>query len=227
MTKEEARHLLEGSREDFGGKDPGNATEMLRRVFHAASPHERVIMNDVIREWLNSESETDRFDGAFLTDAFEIVANLDLLRKLSADADVESDLHAEYERARYDRVLQRLLHATQPDYQLIDPALNEWTARHRLHVTTKHHDEDVRSVDVVDSAGREFQIWLQQAAGAVTVHAAARDRRRRFWRSWTSEGVSASALESQLDAALQQIQRWSATLDGRPFDTTPPAGANE
>jgi hypothetical protein len=76
----------------------------------------------------------------------------------------------------------------------------------------------VRSVAVVDVDGREFQIWLQDEFGKVTVHAASKERRRRFWRSWTLEPVTADAFAPLLDAALMEVRKWSATLDGIPFD---------
>jgi hypothetical protein len=159
MTKQEARELLERSREDDdGGKNPGNALLMLRRVFERASPEERAVLNDVIREWLSSKSEADRLDGAFLTGEFRIVQNLDLIKKLRAEAERRTDPPAPYERAKYDRVAAGLLEATGPNYAAFDPVLNAWTAQHGLHVLTRHRDEEVRSVAIVDAAGREFQI---------------------------------------------------------------------
>ena|SRR5688572_4267331 len=219
MTKKEARELLESSsRDDYGGKDPGNAMLMLRRVFERASPEERSVLNDVIREWLGSKNETDRFAGAFLTGEFRIVQNLDLVKKLRAEAERRTDPGGPYERAAYDRVAAELLERTWPNYAALDPILNAWTAQQGLHVLTRHRDEEVRSVAIVDAAGREFQIWLQVELGQVTVHAASKDRRRRFWRSWAAEPPTADALGPLLDAALLQVRRWSATLAGKTFE---------
>jgi hypothetical protein len=52
----------------------------------------------------------------------------------------------------------------------------------------------------------------------VTVHAASKDRRRRFWRSWAAGPPTADALAPLLDAALLQVRKWSATLDGKTFE---------
>jgi hypothetical protein len=218
MTKREARDLLENSRDDYGGKDPSNAMLMLRRVFERALPAERAVLNDVIREWLLSENEADRFDGVFLTGEFRIVQNLDLIKKLRAEAERRNDPPAPYENAKYDRVEARLQEATWPNFPALDPVLNEWTSQHGLQVLTGCRDEDIRSVAIVDAAGREFQIWLQVDSRIVTVNAASKDRRRRFWRSWAAEPPTPDALSPLLDSALLEVRRRSATLDGETFD---------
>lgn len=212
MTKDEARELLEGNREDHQGKEPGGAMLKLQQLFARATPEERGVLNEVIREWLVSEHEADRFDGSFLTDEFRITENEDLIRKLRARADQRTDPMAAYERAKYDRVLSRLAEPRAPNFAAMDPQLNEWAARNGLQVMTQHRDEEVRSIPVVDAAGREFQIWLQPDFDGFTVHAASLDRRRRLWRSWTSDASAGADIVSLLDEALDEIHKWSANL---------------
>ena len=49
------------------------------------------------------------------------------------------------------------------NYADIDKVLMPWSKRHGLHVFTKHRDEEVRSIDVVDDAGGRYQIWISDA----------------------------------------------------------------
>jgi hypothetical protein len=55
------------------------------------------VLNDVIREWLVSENDVDRLDGAFLTGEFRIVQNLDLIKGLRAHTEVRTDPAATYD----------------------------------------------------------------------------------------------------------------------------------
>jgi hypothetical protein len=108
MTIDDARSLLDRSREDYGGKDPGSAMLSLRTAFERATPQEREILNEVVREWLSGADERDRFDGAFITGEFGLTGNLDLIQSLLDEASGRDDPGAPFERARYERVVARL-----------------------------------------------------------------------------------------------------------------------
>ena|SRR5687768_1520529 len=56
-------------------------------------------------------------------------------------------------------ILNRLF-GTVAKYDLIDPELYAWAAKHGLQIFTKYQDEEVRSTDVVGSAGKKCQIWV-------------------------------------------------------------------
>lgn len=210
MTRSEARALLNRNREDFGGRDPGNVMTALRLVFERATPAERAVINEVIREWFLSGSDAERFDAAFLTSEFNIVQNLDLVTRLCDKPPKPGDPVAPFEAKKYQRLAARLLEAPGPDFSIADGVLQEWSTRNGLRVQTRHRDEDVRSIPVVVAAGHEFQIWLEEEFGGYRVHAARSDRRRPQRASWSSEPVLPQGLAATLDAALAKVRQWDA-----------------
>lgn len=218
MTKDEARELLDWIHSNEEPKDPGGGMLALRQTFERANPQERAALNEVIREWLVSRNETDRFDAAYMTSEFRIVRNLDLVMQLRAKAEHDVGPQAPHDRMKYDRLIAELGAATPPDFSAVDPILNAWAMQHGLHVSTKCNDEDVRFIPVVDAAGREFQIWLDpDGGGGYKVQAASVDRRRRLWHGWSSESAFPSRVETMLDAALLEIRKWTATLEGKSY----------
>ena len=44
-------------------------------------------------------------------------------------------------------------------YSDIDPILLPWAATHFLHVQTRHRDEEIRSMAVVDDAADTYQLY--------------------------------------------------------------------
>src|ERR1700755_3437021 len=56
-------------------------------------------------------------------------------------------------------ILNRLF-GTASKYDLIDPELYRWAAKHGIQIFTKYQDEQVRSTDVVGNAGKKCQIWI-------------------------------------------------------------------
>jgi len=89
------------------------------------------------------------------------------------------------------------------DYSTIDVVISSWATKHRLTVYTQYHDQEVRSVDVVNSKGRKFQIWVDPPSGdSVAVHAWDYKKQRRDWK-----GV-ASHLAQFLEEAWQTVTTW-------------------
>jgi hypothetical protein len=211
MTVEEARLLLERNREDFGGKDPGNAMVSLRRVYSEARPADRVVLNCVIREWLESDDVADRFDALFLTSEFQIVQNLDLVSRIIPGVTDPASVAA-HERKKYDRIATEL-QAWKPDFGEADAVLSSWAKRHGLHVLTRYRDDEVRSIPIVGPDGRELQIWLENEFGGYSAHASPVERRRPMDNSWSSEPVNGKDLEPILDALLDCIDEWSSPAD--------------
>lgn len=68
-------------------------------------------------------------------------------------------------------ILNRLF-GTAAMYDPIDPELYAWAARYGLQIFTKYQEGEVRSTDVVGSAGKKCQIWIDQPdrAGAFVVN---------------------------------------------------------
>ena len=58
------------------------------------------------------------------------------------------------------------------NYESIDPIISAWAAKHTLHLYTTYRDEEVRSVDLIGSAGRKCQLWIDapDQSGNVLVH---------------------------------------------------------
>jgi hypothetical protein len=95
---------------------------------------------------------------------------------------------------------------------IADSILDAWAAQNGLHVQTQHRDDEVRSIPVVE-AGHEYQIWLAEDSGMVTVYASTNDSPRRSSRSWQSEPATTDALAAHLDAALHEIKQWAAETE--------------
>jgi hypothetical protein len=93
-------------------------------------------------------------------------------------------------------------------YSAFDPVLYAWASANGLDVAITHRDDAVRSITVVDAAGRPFQIWLEVASGRASVRASSNQGRQS--RNWASNAVSAEGLAAMLDAALQEVRRWGA-----------------
>jgi len=76
--------------------------------------------------------------------------------------------------------------------------------RHGLHVVTRHRDEEVRSIDVVDDAGARYQIWISDAdeVGKVRVSAWNVKRKKNAYESDVDE------LDHSLEDAYSQVTEW-------------------
>ena len=57
-------------------------------------------------------------------------------------------------------------------YQLIDPELYAWAAKHSLQIFTEYKDVELRSTDFVGVVGKKCQIWIDQPekAGAFVIN---------------------------------------------------------
>jgi hypothetical protein len=55
-------------------------------------------------------------------------------------------------------------------YETIDPVIDGWVARHRLHLVRRYKDYEVRSVDVQVN-GTLCQLWIDPVVnGVTTIH---------------------------------------------------------
>jgi hypothetical protein len=92
------------------------------------------------------------------------------------------------------------------DYSDLDPPLAGWARRHGLFVSTRHRDDDVRAVLIVDDAGDEYQLWLTppNAARQLEVHLA-----RKTGPS-VAFHTSVDHLHVALDDAYRTIEAWMA-----------------
>ena len=93
-------------------------------------------------------------------------------------------------------------------YADVDKILLPWLKRHGLHVFTRHHEEEVRSIDVVDDAGERFQLWISRpdAFGMVRIFVSNYKSRRK--RKSKEYEATLSDLEPALEEAYSQIMDW-------------------
>ena len=45
-------------------------------------------------------------------------------------------------------------------YDPIDPIISKWAKKNTLYICTVYKEEEVRSLDTVDTKGNRFQIWF-------------------------------------------------------------------
>ena len=104
-------------------------------------------------------------------------------------------------------ILNRLF-GTVTEQDLIDPELYDWAAKHGLQIFTEYKDEQVRSTDVVGSAGKKCQIWIDQSdkAGTFVVN---------IWNYKTKRAkrikqlqASKTDIRDKLEEAYKTAQEW-------------------
>lgn len=89
------------------------------------------------------------------------------------------------------------------NYAEVDPIISAWVQRHGLTLYTQYQDSEVRSVDIVDSKGRKFQIWIDSpTTREVAVHAWDYRKRRKDWNTTTDD------LGNRLEDAFGTVTNW-------------------
>jgi hypothetical protein len=92
-------------------------------------------------------------------------------------------------------------------YDLIDPELYAWAAKHGLQIFTGYKDEEVRSTDVVGSAGKKCQIWIDQpdkGTFLVNIWNYKKKRAKRI----TQLQASKIDIRDKLEEAYKTAQEW-------------------
>lgn len=88
-------------------------------------------------------------------------------------------------------------------YSEIDPVIEAWRIRHSLHIYTVFKDAEVRSTELVNPAGKRWQIWVDPPDGqGVGVHA---------WDFKTMRhdtNVPISQLGEALDESVRVVRQW-------------------
>jgi len=88
-------------------------------------------------------------------------------------------------------------------YALIDSVLSSWAEKHGVSWSTQYQDTEVRSVTVVSSEGKKFQIWVDPPGHTdIKVHAWDYKRRREDF------GANTRTLAAVLDKALATVKDW-------------------
>jgi hypothetical protein len=88
-------------------------------------------------------------------------------------------------------------------YQKIDPIISEWAKSYNLTVYRQHQGEDIRSVDVISSIGKKYQVWVDLPVDKkVAIHAWDYKNQRRDW------NVPVEQLEQALNEAVQTVKQW-------------------
>lgn len=80
-----------------------------------------------------------------------------------------------------------------------------------LQFHTQYKDDVVRSVPVVDEAGREFQVWIEPRGRTFIVHAS--NNEKMDWkRAWASNPLAPGSIADALDQALAAIEHWRSDV---------------
>ncbi len=94
-------------------KDSQSAVSQLAVLYSSLAASERVIADDVLREWALSDNSKRRFDALALIDKFSITSALPALRTLAARFESADGPSAPYDWAKVNRLIGRL--ATEND----------------------------------------------------------------------------------------------------------------
>ena len=100
------------------------------------------------------------------------------------------------------------------NYTLIDPILNAWADSRKLHIQTIFKDMEIRSVDIIDSQGKRFQLWVDEPdkAGNTMVHIWDMKKKREDFIA------SKFSLKDKLENAYRCAKNWSSV---EPVEKTP------
>jgi hypothetical protein len=177
--------------------------------YRRLSAHDRELANHVVAGWVLSANVTDRGDARALAREFTITEARPNLLTLKEHLEAAQDVHARYELAAVTRVLDALRLSEGCRFAAIDAALVSWASRNGAHVMTQYHDEDVRSLSLVDAQGREFQLWIERDGDHFVVKAS-NNKRADAVRSWSSEPVAAAQVTGALDRAIVEVRAWMA-----------------
>ena len=89
------------------------------------------------------------------------------------------------------------------NYNEIDPIIKEWASKNKFLIYNKYKDEEVRSVNVVSSEGRTFQIWIDPPLNdKILVHAWDFKKRNKEY------NATKDTLPIVLEEATSLIQKW-------------------
>lgn len=104
-------------------------------------------------------------------------------------------------------ILNRLF-GTVAKYDLIDPELYDWAARHGLQIFTKYKDEEVRSTDVVGSDGKKCQIWVDPLNVAGTFVVNIWNYKKKRAKRIQHLRASKTNIRDKLEEAYNTAQEW-------------------
>ncbi len=86
------------------------------------------------------------------------------------------------------------------NFTQVDPVLLAWSSNNRIPLSTQYQDAEVRSFELVGTAGRA-QIWVE-VNGQVSVHVWDYKKRKQ------SFAATVGTLEATLDQALAMARVW-------------------
>ena len=89
-------------------------------------------------------------------------------------------------------------------YAIIDPIIKQWASQNNLVLTFNYKDYDVRSVEVVDSKGERFQIWIEEPLNNGEIKIVAWDYRKRK----VEFAADKFDLLQKLDKAFIAVKSW-------------------
>lgn len=94
------------------------------------------------------------------------------------------------------------------EYAEIDPVLNTWAQKKGLQIATKHRDDEVRSLNVVNAKGEKFQLWVEEIINSPICKIHVWDYKNKI-KSIESEF---NKLTESLDLAYSVLKKWSENI---------------
>lgn len=96
-------------------------------------------------------------------------------------------------------------------YEALDHLILSWARSHDLHVATEYKGAEVRSIEIVNSTGTRYQIWVDppQDPGCTVVHA------RDFCERIKRFAVRDCDLVSAFEHAYSTVQDWMTKSGNR------------
>jgi len=104
-------------------------------------------------------------------------------------------------------ILNRLF-GTAAMYDSIDPELYAWAARYGLQIFTKYKEGEARATDVVGSAGKKCQIWIDHPDKAGTFVVNIWNYKKKQAKRIKQLRASKTDIRDKLEEAYNTAQEW-------------------
>jgi hypothetical protein len=95
-------------REDIESKGSFDSLAELDRLYHGFGEEERVLADEVLSEWIQSDREDKRFAAMHLVSRFEVKTAVPALERLARQLDEKDDPGAPFERDKAERITREL-----------------------------------------------------------------------------------------------------------------------
>ena len=93
-------------------------------------------------------------------------------------------------------------------YDLIDTGVYAWARQHSLHIYTEYKDDEVRTTNVMGSAGRKCQIWIDHPDEAGTYLVNVWNYKKKQASRIKQLPASKTDIRDKLEEAYKTAQEW-------------------